>query len=57
MVRRRRAQVGKPNKEINAALARRVMKVRLANLGGAVLPLPPLDFSRLFAAKRRSGAR
>jgi hypothetical protein len=44
---RRRAQVCKLNKEIHAALARAVMKVRLAGWEGQCCPLPPLDYGQL----------
>jgi tripartite-type tricarboxylate transporter receptor subunit TctC len=39
--------VDKLNKEINAALADRKMKARLADLGGTVLPGSPSDFGKL----------
>ena len=41
--------VGKLNSEITAALADPKFKARLANLGGAVLPLSPVDFGKLIA--------
>ena len=41
--------VEKLNKEINAALADLQMKVRLADLGGSVLPGSPADFGKLIA--------
>jgi tripartite-type tricarboxylate transporter receptor subunit TctC len=41
--------IGKLNKEINAALASPVMKARLADLGGAMLPGSPADFGKLIA--------
>jgi tripartite-type tricarboxylate transporter receptor subunit TctC len=41
--------VGKLNKEINAGLADRKMKARLAELGGTVLAGSPADFARLIA--------
>jgi len=39
--------VDKLNKEVNAALTDRTIKVRLAGLGGAVLPGLPTDFGHL----------
>jgi tripartite-type tricarboxylate transporter receptor subunit TctC len=41
--------IGKLNSEINAALADPKFKAQLANLGGAVLPLSPVDFGKLIA--------
>jgi tripartite-type tricarboxylate transporter receptor subunit TctC len=41
--------VDKLNKEVNAALADTMIKVRLADLGGAVLPGSPADFGKLIA--------
>jgi tripartite-type tricarboxylate transporter receptor subunit TctC len=41
--------IEKLNKEINAALADPKIKVRLADLGGTVLPGSPADFSKLIA--------
>jgi len=41
--------IDKLNKEINAALADPKMKVRLAELGGTVLPGSPADFGKLIA--------
>jgi tripartite-type tricarboxylate transporter receptor subunit TctC len=41
--------VDKLNKEINAALADPNMKTRLADLGGDVLALSPVDFGKLIA--------
>jgi tripartite-type tricarboxylate transporter receptor subunit TctC len=41
--------IEKLNKEINAALADPKMKVRLADLGGTVLPGTPADFGKLIA--------
>ena len=41
--------VGKLNKEINAGLADRKMKARIAELGGMVLAGSPADFARLIA--------
>jgi tripartite-type tricarboxylate transporter receptor subunit TctC len=41
--------VEKLNKEINAALADRQIKARLADLGGTVLPGSPADFGKLIA--------
>ena len=41
--------VEKLNKEINAALADPKMKVRLADLGGTLLPGSPADFGKLIA--------
>ena len=41
--------IDKLNKEINAALADPKMKARLSDLGGAVLPGSPADFSKLIA--------
>jgi tripartite-type tricarboxylate transporter receptor subunit TctC len=43
------AIIEKLNKEINAALADPKMKVRLADLGGTVLPGTPADFGKLLA--------
>jgi tripartite-type tricarboxylate transporter receptor subunit TctC len=43
------AIIDKLNKEINAALADPMIKVRLADLGGAVLPGSPADFGKLIA--------
>jgi tripartite-type tricarboxylate transporter receptor subunit TctC len=37
------------NKEINAALADAGMKVRLADLGNAPMPMTPAEFSKLIA--------
>jgi tripartite-type tricarboxylate transporter receptor subunit TctC len=39
--------IGKLNKEINAALTDSRMKARLADLGGTVLPISPVDFGKL----------
>jgi len=41
--------VNRLNIEINAALVDPTMKTRFADLGGAVLPGSPADFSKLFA--------
>ena len=41
--------VDKLNKEVNAALADPMIKMRLADLGGAVLPGSPADFGKLIA--------
>jgi tripartite-type tricarboxylate transporter receptor subunit TctC len=43
--------VDKLNMEINAALANPKIKVRLGDLGGAVLPGPPAAFGKLVAAE------
>jgi len=47
----------KLNSEINAALADPNFKARLANLGGAVLPLSPVDFGKLIAAETEKWAK
>jgi tripartite-type tricarboxylate transporter receptor subunit TctC len=39
------------NKEINAALADPTIKARLSDLGGAVLPVSPIDFGKFIAAE------
>jgi tripartite-type tricarboxylate transporter receptor subunit TctC len=41
--------VDKLNKEVNAALADPKLKVRLADIGGTVLPGTPADFGKLIA--------
>ena len=41
--------IEKLNKEINASLADRKIKARLADLGGDVLALSPADFEKLIA--------
>jgi tripartite-type tricarboxylate transporter receptor subunit TctC len=41
--------VDKLNQEMNAALADPKMKARLADLGGTVLALLPVDFGKLLA--------
>jgi tripartite-type tricarboxylate transporter receptor subunit TctC len=41
--------VEKLNREINAGLADPKIKARLADLGGAVLALSPVDFGKLIA--------
>jgi tripartite-type tricarboxylate transporter receptor subunit TctC len=41
--------IEKLNKEINAGLADPMMKARLANLGGAGMPMTPADFGKLIA--------
>jgi tripartite-type tricarboxylate transporter receptor subunit TctC len=43
--------VDKLNNEINAALADPIMKARLADLGGAVLPGSPADFGKLIGSE------
>jgi tripartite-type tricarboxylate transporter receptor subunit TctC len=45
------------NKEINAGLADSKMKVRLAELGGTVLPGSPADFGRLIAEETEKWAK
>jgi tripartite-type tricarboxylate transporter receptor subunit TctC len=45
------------NAEINAAFADPVMKARLADTGGSLLPGSPADFGTLFAAEIDSWAR
>ena len=45
------------NKEINAGLADPKMKVRLAELGGTVLPGSPADFGRLIAEETEKWAK
>jgi tripartite-type tricarboxylate transporter receptor subunit TctC len=45
------------NKEINAALADPKMKVRLADLGGTILPGSPADFDKLIAADTEKWAK
>jgi tripartite-type tricarboxylate transporter receptor subunit TctC len=41
--------VDKLNKEINAGLADSMIKARLADLGGAPMPMTPADFGKLIA--------
>jgi tripartite-type tricarboxylate transporter receptor subunit TctC len=41
--------IEKLNRDINVALADPVMKARLADLGGTVLPGSPTDFGKLIA--------
>jgi tripartite-type tricarboxylate transporter receptor subunit TctC len=45
------------NKEINAALASPVMKVRLADLGATVLPGAPAEFGKLIAEETDKWAK
>jgi tripartite-type tricarboxylate transporter receptor subunit TctC len=49
--------VAKLNKEINAALADPVMKGRLADLGGTVLPGSPADFGTLIVQDTENWAK
>jgi tripartite-type tricarboxylate transporter receptor subunit TctC len=49
--------VDKLNKEINAPLVDPKMKVRLADLGGTVLPGSPADFSNLIAVETEKWAK
>jgi tripartite-type tricarboxylate transporter receptor subunit TctC len=49
--------VEKLNKEINAALADRKMKARLADLGGNALALSPADFGKLIADETEKWAK
>jgi hypothetical protein len=55
MVWRRRTQVGKLNKEINAGQTGD--EGAACRLGGTVLPLPPLDFGKLIADETEKWAR
>jgi len=41
--------IDKLNKEINAGLADSKIKARLADLGGAPIPMTPADFGKLIA--------
>ena len=45
------------NKEINAALADPEIKARLANLGGAPMPMSPADFENLIVAETEKWAK
>jgi tripartite-type tricarboxylate transporter receptor subunit TctC len=49
--------IGKLNKEINAALEDARMKVRIAELGGAVLAGSPADFGKLIADETEKWAK
>ena len=49
--------VDKLNREVNAALADRDMKSRIAGLGGTVLSGSPADFSRLIAEETQKWAK
>ena len=49
--------VDKLNREINAALADPKLKVRLADVGGDVLPLSPADFGKLIAEETEKWAK
>jgi tripartite-type tricarboxylate transporter receptor subunit TctC len=49
--------VEKLNKEINAGLADPVMKTRLTDLGGRVLPGSPTEFGKLIAAETEKWAK
>ena len=49
--------VDKLNKEVNAALADPMIKVRLAGLGGAVLPGSPADFGNLIVEETDKWAK
>ena len=49
--------VGQLNKEINAGLADPKMKARIADLGGDVLALSPVDFGKLIAEETEKWAK
>ena len=49
--------VDKLNREINAALVDPKLKVRLADVGGDVLPLSPADFGKLIAEETEKWAK
>jgi tripartite-type tricarboxylate transporter receptor subunit TctC len=49
--------VDKLNKEVNAALADPMIKVRLTGLGGAALPGSPADFGNLMAEETDKWAK
>ena len=49
--------ISKLNHQINAALASPVMKARLADLDGTVLPGPPAGLGKLIAADTEKWAR
>jgi tripartite-type tricarboxylate transporter receptor subunit TctC len=49
--------VGKPNREINAALADPKIKARLANLGSAPAPMSPADFEKIMVAETAKWAK
>jgi tripartite-type tricarboxylate transporter receptor subunit TctC len=49
--------VDKLNKEVNSALADPMIKVRLAGLGGAVLPGSPADFGNLIVEETDKWAK
>src|SRR5262245_26505753 len=51
------AIVDKLNKEINAALAEPMIKVRLADLGGTAIPGSPGDFGKLIADETEKWAK
>jgi tripartite-type tricarboxylate transporter receptor subunit TctC len=49
--------VDKLNREINAALADPKMKARLAELGGAPIPMRPAEFGKFIADEIKKGAK
>jgi tripartite-type tricarboxylate transporter receptor subunit TctC len=49
--------IGKLNQEVNAALADRMIKARLADLGGTVLAGSPTDFGKLIADETEKWAK
>jgi tripartite-type tricarboxylate transporter receptor subunit TctC len=49
--------ISKLNHQINAALASSVMKARLTDLDGTVLPGPPADFGNLIAVDSEKWAK
>ena len=54
---RLREIIDKLNREINTGLADPTIKERLADLGGAPLPLTPADFGKLIAEDTEKWAK
>ena len=49
--------IDKLNRAVNAALADEIMKARLADLGGTMLPGSPVDFANLIADETAKWAK
>jgi tripartite-type tricarboxylate transporter receptor subunit TctC len=49
--------IGRLNKEINAALARPVLKARFADLGSTVFPSSPAEFGKFIAYETEKWAK